>query len=147
MKGEHSIRKEPKSIFRYGGILHDYDTTWLEWYHQLKDMGYKDSENYACKCYICGGRADALEKSTIEPKPKTYPYCGVFRITKGKDKGRYKFRIICRECAYDLAWSRMGCHGVIEMDGNNYFMPFEFDEEKYKKQLAKERGKDNDKRV
>ena len=64
---------------------------------------------------------------------RTYPYAGLFKITKGKRKGNYKIRAMCRACAYDFG------RGVIEMDGNSYMEPGEFSESKYKKLERSER--------
>jgi hypothetical protein len=50
----------------------------------------------------------------------------MFKITKGKYKGKNKFRALCRKCAYDYG------KGVIEMDGKTYTDYYKFNEEKYK---------------
>jgi len=60
------------------------------------------------------------------PGIKIMPYTATFRITKGKDKGLFAFRPLCRSCAY-----RYG-RGVIECDGNTYMEPDEFSEKKWK---------------
>ena len=62
---------------------------------------------------------------------KAYPYIGLFRITKGKDKGKAKFCVMCRACAYDLG------KGVVEMDGHTYKDKQEFSESKFKDALKK----------
>lgn len=61
-----------------------------------------------------------------------YPYCGVFKITRGKNKGKFVFRILCRVCAYLYG------RGVIEMDAETYMNPSDFNEEKFKEAKAHE---------
>ena len=114
MKGERTIIDKP---FRYGGIMHDYDSTSEEWAEKIPIMR---------RCYICGGKMQNIYSPSGTLLRKTYPYIGVFRITKGKNKGMCKFRILCRACAYDLG------RGVIEMDGHTYTNGLEFSESKFK---------------
>ena len=80
------------------------------------------------RCYCCGGEL----KNTYSPSGKllrkNYPYAATYRIIKGRDKGKHTFEIICRECAYEYGV------GVIEMDGEPYFEPDEFNEQKYKEE-------------
>lgn len=118
MKGERTIDDKP---FRYGGIKRDYDSTSEEWAEMMPD--------YMGKCYICGGKMQNIYSPSGTLLKKTYPYIGVFRITEGKDKGMFKFRIMCRACAYDLG------KGVIEMDGHTYKDANEFHESKFKDAL------------
>ena len=114
MKGERTIKDVP---FRYGGISHNYDKTCDEWYED--HPGYR-------KCYCCGGTM----KNQMPRLHTTYPYMAIFKITKGKNKGFNRFRIICRRCAYDYGL------GVIEMDGKTYYDYYEFKESKYKKETG-----------
>ena len=120
MKGERTIDDKP---FRYGGIMHDYDSTSEEWAEKIPEMR---------KCYICGGKMQNIYSPSGTLLKKTYPYIGLFRITKGKNIGKGKFRVMCRACAYDLG------KGVIEMDGHTYKDKNEFHENKFKEAL--ERG-------
>lgn len=120
MKGERSIKGVP---FRYSGVSHDYDMTADEWAEYMP--------KYMSRCYICGGKMGNIKINGTLLK-KTYPYIGIFRITKGKNKGLNKFHVMCRACAYDLG------KGVIEMDGYTYSDKNEFSESKFKKAL--ERG-------
>lgn len=119
MKGERTIDDKP---FRYGGIGHDYDSTSEKWAELIPEMR---------RCYICGGKMQNFYSPQGTLLKKTYPYIGVFRITKGKDKGMCKFRIMCRSCAYDLG------KGVIEMDGHTYKDKNEFHENKFKDDLKR----------
>lgn len=119
MKGERTIDNKP---FRYGGIGHDYDSTSEEWAEKIPQMR---------RCYICGGVMRNVYTPTGRLLAKTYPYIGLFRITKGKDKGMGKFCIMCRACAYDLG------RGVIEMDGHTYTDRYQFKESRFKKALEK----------
>jgi len=75
MKGERTIDDKP---FRYGGIMHDYDRTSEEWAEQIPEMR---------RCYICGGKMQNIYSPSGTLLKKTYPYIGLFRITKGKNKG------------------------------------------------------------
>lgn len=119
MKGERTIDDKP---FRYGGIMHDYDSTSEEWAEKIPEMR---------KCYICGGKMQNVYSSSGTLLKKTYPYIGLFRITKGKNKGKGKFRVLCRACAYDLG------RGVIERDGHIYKNKNEFHENKFKDALKR----------
>lgn len=119
MKGERTIDDKP---FRYGGIGHDYDSTAEEWAEDIPEMR---------KCYICGGKMQNVYSPRGVLLKKTYPYIGLFRITKGENKGKMKFRILCRSCAYILG------RGVIEMDGHTYKDPWEFSESKFKDDLKR----------
>ena len=119
MKGERTIDDKP---FRYGGIGHDYDSTSEEWAEHIPEMR---------RCYICGGMMQNVYSLSGTLLKKTYPYIGLFRITKGKHKGMGKFRIMCRACAYDLD------RGVIEMDGHTYKDKNEFCENKFKDDLKR----------
>lgn len=119
MKGERTIDDKP---FRYGGIEHDYDSTSEEWAENIPEMR---------KCYICGGKMQNIYSPSGTLLKKTYPYMGLFRITKGKHKGMGKFRVMCRACAYDLG------RGVIEMDGHTYTNGLEFSESKFKGDLKR----------
>lgn len=119
MKGERTIDDKP---FRYGGIAHDYDSTSEEWAENIPEMR---------KCYICGGKMQNIYSPSGTLLKKTYPYIGLFRITKGKNKGMGKFRVMCRACAYDLG------KGVIEMDGYTYTNSLEFSESKFKDDLKR----------
>lgn len=60
---------------------------------------------------------------------KTYPYVATFKITKGQYKGNVRFKYLCRICAYDYGI------GVIEMDGETYQNPKDFNEAAYKKKI------------
>ena len=119
MKGKNTLNEPP---FRYGGLLHDYDKDWERWIGNSKRTPYK-------KCSCCGGNGGNTISTDGKVLRRRYPYVGVFKITKGKDKGNFQFRVLCRECAY--AYGK----GVIEMDGETYQNPSEFNEEEYKKGL------------
>lgn len=93
MRGERTLRDEP---FRYGGIFRDYSCT-AEYFHPK------------AKCFCCGGDLR-----------KCAPYIGEFEFTKGENKGRFQFRLLCRTCAYDYG------RGVIEMDGEVYLNPLDY---------------------
>lgn len=117
MKGERTIVDVP---FRYAGIMHDYDKDSEDW--------AKDMPKYMKNCYICGGKMGNIVINGTMLK-KTYPYIGEFRITKGKNKGKFKFHVMCRACAYSLG------KGVIEMDGYTYHDSYEFNENRFKESL------------
>ena len=119
MKGERTIDDKP---FRYGGIMHNYDRDAEEWAEAIPEMR---------RCYICGGKMRNVYSPSGTLLKKTYPYAGLFRITKGRDKGKAKFRVMCRACAYDLG------KGVIEMDGHTYMYSLRFSESKFKDALKK----------
>lgn len=120
MKGERSIRGIP---FRYAGIMHDYEKTSEEWAEYMP--------KHMSKCYICGGKMRNCYSPQGTLLKKTYPYIATFRITKGKNKGMNKFRVMCRACAYNLG------KGVTEMDGYTYTEPNEFNESRYKEALKR----------
>ncbi len=108
MKGKNTLRDK---LFRYGGILKDYSKE----IHELNGHEYK--------CWCCG-----RDMKSHLPGIKIMPYTATFRITKGKDKGLFAFRPLCRSCAY-----RYG-RGVVECDGNTYMEPDEFSEKKWKEE-------------
>lgn len=109
MRGDRTLVGQP---FRYGGIQHNYERTWEQWDERVKGIE---------KCYCCGRRYTEL----VYPD-NLYPYLGVYKITRGRDEGCNKLRIICRECAYDYG------RGVVEMDGETYTDYYAFDEGEYK---------------
>lgn len=77
MKGERTLIDKP---FRYGGMMRNYDITAEQWGEMMpKSMS---------RCYICGERMKNIYSQSGQLLHKTYPYVGVFKITKGKDKGR-----------------------------------------------------------
>lgn len=119
MKGERTLDDKP---FRYGGFWHNYDRTTEEWAEFIPQMR---------KCYICGGKMGNIYSPAGTLLKKTYPYVGMFHITKGENKGKSKFRPMCRACAY--AFGR----GVIEMDGHTYKDKNEFSENKFKADLKR----------
>ena len=114
MKGERTIDSVP---FRFSGMQHGYEMTSEDWADYLPE--------HMSKCYICGGQMRNISVNGVLLK-KTYPYMASFKITKGKNKGEYKFRPMCRACAYDFG------KGVIEMDGHTYTDREEFKEERFK---------------
>ena len=117
MKGSKTLDGKP---FRYGGILHNYDWDIEDWQKPVKNSPFK-------KCHCCDGTLHNIHSPiTGETWKHTYPYCASFKVTKGKHKGNYQLKILCRECAY--AYGK----GVIEMDGQTYYNPNEFNEKKYK---------------
>lgn len=115
MKGDRTLVDIP---FRYGGILHNYDMDVEEWHGIINK-----------RCWCCGGD---MTKNTYSLSgtllKRNYPYVAEFKVSKGKNKGKYWFKTLCRACAYDYG------RGVIEMDGNTYTNYFEFNESKYKKE-------------
>ena len=119
MKGERTLVDRP---FRYGGIKHDYDRTVEEWAESIPQMS---------RCYICGGKMKNIRSLNGTLLRKTYPYVGLFKITKGKEKGIGIFHVMCRKCAYEFG------KGVIEMDGHTYTNYNEFKEDKFKEALNK----------
>lgn len=119
MKGSKTIQDKP---FRYGGISHDYDMTSEDFTEYLPE--------HMSKCFICGGRMRNIRSLNGTLLKRTYPYAGFFKITKGKNKGFYKFRLMCRSCAYNLG------KGVIEMDGYTYQDKNDFNEKRYKEAIA-----------
>lgn len=116
MKGDRTLVDIP---FRYGGIMHNYDMDVEDWQGVINK-----------RCWCCGGdmtRNMYLKSGVL--LQKLYPYVAVFKITKGKHRGQNWFKTLCRGCAYDYG------RGVIEMDGNTYMNPVEFNESKYKKEM------------
>lgn len=116
MKGKRALDGKP---FRYGGIMHNYDMTFDDW----ADV---DEKAYG-KCHICGGGTRSAANGI---RHKTYPYCGAFKITRGRHKGSFRFKIMCRACAYDFG------RGVVEADGNTYWDYYAFNEEKWRERKA-----------
>ena len=115
MKGERTLVDEP---FRYGGFFHDYEKDVEQWHDILgKSMD---------KCYCCGGKMRNVRSQNGTLLKRNYPYIAVFKLSKGKHKGKNWFKPLCRACAYGYG------RGVIEMDGNKYFDYYTFDEKKYK---------------
>lgn len=113
MKGKYTLMDKP---FRYGGIMHNFDMDNEEWSAYL---------NRKLKCWCCGG-VMKNHKYSDGSVHKFYPYIATFKITKGEYKGMNKFRMLCRACAYEYG------KGVIEMDGNTYKHPLDFNERRYK---------------
>lgn len=110
MKGERTIVDKP---FRYGGIMHNYERDADEW----------ASLNEHCKrCYCCGGKMGNIYSPSGTLLRKSYPYMAMFKITKGRNKGKAWLKILCRACAYEYG------RGVIEKDGITYYRPNEFKE-------------------
>ena len=95
MKGERTLDDKP---FRYGGIMHNYDRTSEEWAEMIPKMR---------RCYICGGKMRNIYSTSGTLLKKTYPYVGMFHITKGENKGKSKFRPMCR--AFWLASMDASC--------------------------------------
>ncbi len=117
MKGARTLHDIP---FRYGGIMHDYEKDVETWASQIPNMK---------RCWCCGGymRNHVFSDGSVL---KRFPYVGFFKISRGKNKGRYRLRVLCRACAYLFE------RGVIEMDGNTYRRPDEFNERKYKEEIG-----------
>lgn len=116
MKGERTIVDKP---FRFAGLMKDYDKTADEW--------AEVHPKYMSRCYICGGSMRNVNSLPL----KSYPYVGLFSITKGKHKGQSRFHVMCRACAYDLG------KGVVEMDGYTYTDKYAFKESRFKEALSK----------
>lgn len=108
VKKEHAA--EEHIPFRYGGVLHRYD-------EDVKDL---TGNNY--HCYHCG--------RSMVTKPKSMPYIIQSEILSGKNKGNFRFRVLCRDCAYSYG------NGVIEMDGKTYYYKNDFCESKYKESVC-----------
>lgn len=106
MKGRNTLHNQP---FRYGGFMKNYD-------REIHEIVGHDM-----RCWCCGG----VMRSSNPRTHRIKPYTAVFRITKGKDKGMNRFRVLCRSCAYDYG------KGVIEVDGKIYFDKKDFNEKKY----------------
>lgn len=119
MKGEKSLYDIP---FRYGGIFHNYDRDWDEWKKNLKKP---------MACYCCGSGGNQISNNGKLLR-RNYPYAAFFKFIGGKYKGYTKLKILCRACAYNYG------KGVVEMDGETYHNPREFNERKYKLQRKEE---------
>ena len=117
MKGSRTLIDQP---FRYGGIMHDYEKDNEEWTEYLPDG------KRIMRCWCCGGVMRNSRSINGTLLKRNFPYTGMFRITKGYLKGGFRFKMLCRACAYDYE------RGVIEMDGETYKRPDEFNESKYK---------------
>lgn len=137
MKGSRTIRDTP---FRYGGIMHNYARDWDGWLDKDEEVCGKKRKSPYAECYCCGGKGGNLYSTSGTLLKVNYPYMAFYRITRGKNKGFNKCRIICRACAYDYGL------GVIEMDGKTYKNPNDFNERKYKESINYECKweKDND---
>lgn len=129
MKGERALDGIP---FRWGGISHNYEMTNEDWQKE----SWVPYSGKPMRCYACGGIMKNLRSRSGTLLQQHYPYCGVFKITRGKNKGKFMFHILCRSCAY------MYGRGVIEMDAETYKSPLEFDERKYKEAIAHEQAVD-----
>ena len=120
MKGDKTLHGIP---FRYGGLWHKYNLNYCEITGDDK-----------AKCYVCGGLMTHTVMLTtgkpMNPQPPQHPYIASYYISKGREKGYYRFHPLCRAGAY--AYER----GVIEMNGNTYQEPDELNEEKYKKEIG-----------
>ena len=111
--------------FRYGGIMHNYEKDIEEWQKNEGDAPKKD--RHFEKCFGCGGRMRNIYSPAGALLKKSYPYMAAFKIQRGIYKGCSRFRVLCRSCAYDYG------KGVVEMDGETYTDPYQFNEAKYKK--------------
>lgn len=121
MKGEKTLKDIP---FRYGGIEHDYDSSFRDWYYGLqRALTDKRLYNMYRTCYACN--------SDMHFNTSEYPYIATFKYLKGKNKGLLRFRILCRECAYKYG------KGVIEMDAETYYNMDDFNEREYKERIKK----------
>lgn len=125
MKGERALDGIP---FRWGGISHNYEMTNEDWQKESWEPFF----GKPMRCYACNGIMKNMRSKSGTLLKEMYPYCAVFKILGGKDKGRFAFRILCRVCAY------MYGRGVIEMDAETYKSPLDFDEKKYKEAIANE---------
>ena len=115
MKGERTLKDKP---FRFGGFGHDFVSDAEEWANYIPAMR---------RCWSCGGEMKNLRSVHGTLLHTNYPYLAVFKISKGKNKGKNWFKTLCRSCAYDFG------RGVIEMDGETYQKPEDFNEAAYKK--------------
>lgn len=88
-----------KLAFRYGRFFHDFKRRNGE----LADnfITTEESKNPYITCPCCNKAFDR----------KGFPYMGVFQILPKKHERRYKFIVICKECAYRIS------DFVIEEDG------------------------------
>lgn len=119
MKGSYTLVETP---FRYGGtFIKHYEWDVEEWANNPFKKNHYD------KCYCCGGKMRNAYSSDGTLLHRNYPYCAVFKTTKGKNKGKCHFKILCRKCAYEYG------KGVIELDGEVYQEYNQFNEEQYKK--------------
>lgn len=125
MKGERMLDDKP---FRYGGIYKQYELDNEEWQKESWEPFFRKP----MRCFACGGVMKNSRSRSGTLLKRNYPYAGFFKITRGKYKGRFIIRILCRFCAY------MYGRGVIEMDAETYKSPLEFDEKKYKEAIAHE---------
>ena len=116
MKGERTLKDKP---FRFGGIMHDFGMDAEQWADAIPSMR---------RCWSCGGKMRNFRSVQGTLMHTSYPYVAVFKVTKGKHKGQNWFKTLCRSCAYAFG------NGVIEMDGNTYQNPGDFNEAEYKKQ-------------
>lgn len=119
MKGQRTLDEQP---FRYGGLLHDYSADNDEWQEKV----WSCVKKAPMRCWCCNGimKNSRSQRGTL--LRQNFPYIGIFKITKGKYKGKFQFKVLCRSCAY--AYGR----GVVEMDAETYMNPDEFNELQYK---------------
>lgn len=125
MKGSLTLVDKP---FRYGGFWHDYDSTNDDWQEKVWSKAFKAP----VRCWCCNGVMRNIRSVSGTLLKASFPYIGEFRIIRGKDKGKFHFKILCRSCAY-----RYG-RGVVEMDAETYKKSSDFDEMKYKEWLKKD---------
>lgn len=123
MRGKRGIDGRP---FRYGGILHDYSADNDEW----QETVWSKVKRTPMRCYCCNGVMKNSRSASGELLRQNFPYIGVFKIVKGRDKGYFKFRILCRACAYNYGV------GVVEMDAETYQKPEEFSELEFKRRTG-----------
>lgn len=123
MKGTLTLKDQP---FRYGGLLHEYSADNDEW----QKAAWSKVKKAPMRCWCCNGIMKNSRSASGTLLRQNFPYIGIFKITKGKEKGRFRFGVLCRGCAY--AYER----GVVEMDGETYTDPNEFDELKYKEKIG-----------
>ena len=116
-KGIRSLYREP---FRYGGFLHNYELDVEEFAKGVPNIS---------KCYCCGGKMRNSRSDSGTLLRRNYPYAATYKYTKGKNKGFYHLKPLCRACAYGYG------KGVIEMDGKLYIRPSDFSEGDYKRKL------------
>lgn len=116
VKGERTLRDTP---FRFGGIEHNFDKDAEQWAAEIPKMR---------RCWSCGGMMRNVRSLSGTLLHTSYQYVASFNVTKGKGKGSCWFKTLCRYCAYAYGV------GVIEMDGNTYQKPEDFNEAKYKKE-------------
>lgn len=121
MKGQRTLDDRP---FRYGGILHNYSADNDEW----QEKAWSHVKKAPMRCWCCNGIMKNSRSQSGTLLRQNFPYMGVFKITKGKHKGKFQFKALCRACAY--AYGR----GVVEMDAETYMNPDDFDEMQYKEE-------------